>query len=33
MAGIGALHRIHGEDADGVGEFASSGHEIVRTGA
>jgi hypothetical protein len=37
MTGIGALYRVHGECADGVGEFAACAHEgalqLLRGGA
>jgi hypothetical protein len=32
MAAVGLLDRIHGEGADGVGEFSSAGHAF-RSGA
>jgi hypothetical protein len=29
VAGIGALDGIHGERADGIGEFAAGGHQAA----
>ena len=29
MAGVGALHGVHGERADGVGEFAACSHAAL----